>query len=127
MTSNTSASTDQFARRVELIPVAARRLLCLIAREAHHGTLRSKTPGTATLPEVHEACGLDVDAMYSLLKILQDAGFILIDGEYPFETMKLASEIASLSEHCEAAKIQLENVVVDQRFDLLSGRAGAAE
>ena len=35
-----------------------------------HGSLRSKEPGIATMPEVHEACGLDVDGMYAVLRAL---------------------------------------------------------
>jgi benzoate-CoA ligase len=37
------------------------------------------------MPEVHEACGLDVDAMYAALHLLVDAGLIELTGEYPFE------------------------------------------
>ena len=74
MTSRTSDST---------------KLLEVIQRLAREGPLRSKPPGTATLPEVHEACGLDVDQMYSLLRSLKEAGLIEIEGEYPFEEIKL--------------------------------------
>ena len=57
--------------------------------------------------------------MYSLLKILEEAGFILLDGEYPFEVMKLSSEIAPLLEHCETTKIPIEEILVNLRLDLL--------
>jgi len=76
-------------RRVGLLPVPARKLLYVIMRQAWVGTLRSKTPGIATLPEVHEACGLDVDEIYPLLHALRNAGFIEIQGDYPFEELKL--------------------------------------
>lgn len=41
------------------------------------------------MPEVHEACGLDVDAMYALLQVLKDANLIMIEGDYPFEEIRL--------------------------------------
>ncbi len=93
----------------------------MIARQAYHGALRSKPPGIATMPEVHEACGLDVDAMYSVLRILREAGLIKVEGEYPFEEIRLAdsSGIREILERCESAAIPLEDVVVDLRFDLL--------
>jgi hypothetical protein len=55
---------------------AAQKLLDVIVRLAREGPLRSKAPGVATMPEVHESCGLDVDQMYSLLGVLQDAKLI---------------------------------------------------
>ncbi len=58
-------------------------------RQALAGTLRSKAPGIATLPELHEACGLDVDEIYPLLDALRDSGLIEIAGDYPFEELKL--------------------------------------
>jgi hypothetical protein len=105
---------------LKTLPLQARKLLCLIARQSRAGTLRSKTPGTATMPEVHEACGLDVDGMYALLGILHEAGFVEIEGEYPFEAVKPVGEFLETILHkCEAAKIPIEDVVVGLRFELL--------
>jgi len=42
------------------------------------------------MPEVHEACGLDVDQMYALLRVLREARLIEMEGEYPFEEIKIA-------------------------------------
>jgi hypothetical protein len=74
------------------LPVAARKLLSVIAQQATHGTLRSKGPGIATMPEVHEACGLDVDQMYAVLQVLREARLIRVEGEYPFEEISLTDE-----------------------------------
>ncbi len=79
-----SASTD--------LPPAARQLLALIESQIAHGTLTSKRPGIATMPEVHEACGLDVDAMYAQLQLLKDANLIAIEGEYPFEEIRIIEQ-----------------------------------
>jgi hypothetical protein len=73
-------------------------LLAVIARQADHGTLRSKSPGVATLPEVHEACGLDPEPMQVLLGELADAGWLRIEGEYPFEELRPLGSAASLSD-----------------------------
>ena len=72
---------------IDLSP-AARKLLDLIRRQAEHGTLRSKAPGVATMPEVHEACGLDPEPMQMLLRELSDAGLLRIEGDYPFEELR---------------------------------------
>lgn len=79
----------EFAHRLQQLPDAAKKLLALIARQAQHGALRSKDPGTATMPELHESCGLDVEAMYSQLQVLCGAGLITVTGEYPFEEIRL--------------------------------------
>jgi hypothetical protein len=58
------------------------KLLDLIA-------LKSRDRGVATMPDLHEACGLDVEAMYVLLGALVEAKRISIEGEYPFEQVRL--------------------------------------
>jgi hypothetical protein len=83
----------------------ARKLLVVIAQQADHGTLRSKAPGVATLPEVHEACGLDPEPMQVLLKELVDAGWLRIEGEYPFEELRplgSAVELTDLAKDSES-------------------------
>jgi hypothetical protein len=110
------------ARRMALLPVSARKLLCLVARQAHSGPLRSKKPGTATMPEVHEACGLDVDAMIALIEILREARFLEIEGEYPFETMRVTGALDSCIQKCIGANVSLEKVIVDLQFELLANR-----
>ncbi len=75
------------------------------------------------MPEVHEACGLDVDAMYSVLTVLREARLIDLEGEYPFEEIRLAGEgiaMESILQRCEVAKVALEDVVGELKFDLLS-------
>ncbi len=115
-------SIRRFRQRVESLPVASRRLLCLIARQASHGPLLSKDPGVATMPELHEACGLEVDSMQSLLHALQTAELITIEGTYPFEEIRLAPWIpmSTILKRCEAAGLPVETVVVDLRFDLVT-------
>jgi hypothetical protein len=68
------------------------KLLDLIA-------LKSKDRGSATMPELHEACGLDVEAMYVLLTALRDAKQIVIEGDYPFEQIRPITAHQTPSRH----------------------------
>ena len=74
------------------------------------------------MPEVHEACGLDVDGMYSVLEVLREEQLIEMEGEYPFEEIRLAGDGVAMEEilkRCEAAQVAIEEVVAELRFDLL--------
>ncbi len=73
----------------ESLPTPARKLLAVITRQAYAGTLRSKPRGIAAMPEIHEACGLDPDELFPLLRTLIDAGFVAVEGAYPFEQVRL--------------------------------------
>jgi len=77
------------ATRLEPVSAPARKLFDLIVREAYHGPLRSKPKGTATPPEILEACGLDVGEFYALLDVLKEAGLIRVSNSYPFEEIQL--------------------------------------
>ena len=72
----------------------ARKLFDVIVHEAYHGPLHPKPKGTATPPEILEACGLDVGEFYGLLNALKEAGLIRISNSYPFEEIELSPEAA---------------------------------
>ena len=115
--------------RLRLLPVQARRLLCVIVRQAYHGTLRSKTPGRATMPEIHEACGLDVDELHELLALLREAGLVSVEGSYPFEEIRLEGQPAqdaqiweAVLHRCDVANIELESVIVNMEHESLFDR-----
>jgi hypothetical protein len=78
--------------RLQQVSVPARKLFEVIVREAYHGPLRSKAQGTATPPEILEACGLDVGEFYGLLDVLKEAGLIQVLDAYPFEEIQLTAE-----------------------------------
>ena len=78
--------------RLQAVSAPARKLFELIVREAYHGPLLSKSKGTATPPEILEACGLDVDEFYTLVDVLQEAGLIRVSNPYPFEEIRLTPE-----------------------------------
>jgi len=68
------------------------------------------------MPEVLEACGVDVDQLYVLLDPLKQERLIEINGEYPFEEMRLTadSQIAkAIADECNKAEIPLEEVFVN--------------
>ena len=71
------------------ISAPARKLFDVILRQVDHGPLRPKAKGTATPPEILEACGLDVEDFYALLSELETAGLIRVSNEYPFEEIRV--------------------------------------
>ncbi len=76
-------------REFDRLYAPARKLLAVVIRQAYAGTLLGKPRGVATMPEVHEACGLDPDELFPLMQEIIDAGFIAVEGDYPFEQLKL--------------------------------------
>ena len=78
--------------RLQTVSTPARKLFGVIVHQAYHGPLRPKSKGTATPPEILEACGLDVGEFYALLDALKEAGLIRISGSYPFEEIELSAE-----------------------------------
>src|SRR5277367_4349551 len=80
------------AERMQTVSVSARKLFAIIVREVYHGPLHSKPEGTATPPEILEACGLDVGEFYILLDVLKEAGLIAVSNSYPFEEIQLTPE-----------------------------------
>ena len=93
--SSPAGSDSSFLRnRVQALPISARKLLAVIVREAYHGPIYPKVKGTATPPEILEACGLDVGEFYSLLNVLKEAGLIQILNSYPFEEIRLSADAA---------------------------------
>ena len=107
------------SERLETLPAPARKLFDLIIKAAYGGPLRSKPPGTATPPEILEACGLSVEEFYALLDTLKDAGLIRISNTYPFEEIALSSEASAA-----LGKFDHFEVPPDQRFleDYVAGR-----
>ena len=78
--------------RLQRVSIPARKLFDVIVREAYHGPLHPKPEGTATPPEILEACGLDVAEFYTLLDMLKQAGLIGVSSAYPFEEIRLTAE-----------------------------------
>lgn len=80
--------------RLQTVSVAARKLFDVIVHQAYQGPLHPKPKGTATPPEILEACGLDVGEFYVLLSVLTKAGLIRVTNAYPFEEIQLSAEAA---------------------------------
>ena len=100
--------------RLSCISTQARKLFCVIVREAYYGPLHPKPPGVATPAEILEACGLDVGEFYSLLEILKNEHLIEVGGEYPLEEIRLTSEGAiaeEIDEYCRKINVPLEDVL----------------
>ncbi|MBV9670682.1 MAG: hypothetical protein JOZ43_06975 [Acidobacteriales bacterium] len=115
-----SSETQDFRSRLERVPAQARKLLAHAAELAYSTHREERTPDVAYLPELHESCGLDVEAMYANLQKLEAARLIDLEGEYPFQDVKLRDEILrDMAERSAAHKVHLQEVLGEMRFDLL--------
>ncbi len=110
-----------YAARVAAVPEFARKLLAHVVELAYAPHKTERARATAYLPELHETCGLDVDAMYALLGKLEDAGLIEIEGEYPFQDVKLRDreQLDELVRRAGERGVSPRQVLVESRFDLL--------
>jgi hypothetical protein len=111
-----NATNRGLSERLEAVSISARKLFCVIVREAFHGPMHPKAPGTAVPAEILEACGLDVGAFYQLLSDLAAEGLIHLCGTYPFEEICLTEEASpaqELAERCRRQAVPLENVLVN--------------
>jgi hypothetical protein len=112
---------NEFAAKLRTISGHARKLLAQAAGLAYGVHHEERRPDVAYLPELHESCGLDVEAMYEVLRELETAGLIDLEGEYPFQDVKLREgELRAVVERCRALTISVHEVVGELRFDLLS-------
>jgi hypothetical protein len=126
----------ELAERLSPLPENSRKLLARIVELAYQGKSRDqdrdqnqnkdRRPNTVYFPELHESCGLDVEAMYETLKPLQSVGLIEIDDQYPFEEVALIAQLpsgenalAELSRRCELANMKVWDVVVGGEWNAL--------
>jgi hypothetical protein len=111
------------AGRLGGVPESSRKLLAHIIELAYAANRLSRQPDTAYLPELHESCGLDVEAMYETLQPLQGAGLIEMENQYPFEDVRLSdpeeNSWPEILRRCQSKNIPLRDVIVDLRFDRL--------
>jgi len=120
-----AADVQDYVNRLRSVSEQARKLLVQIAELAYHGRGQQRKPDVTYLPELHEACGLDVDAMYGLLEELGGARFIEVEDSYPFEDVRILpaasgwNALAAAAESAERQKVPLRDLVVDFRFELL--------
>ena len=112
-------------KRLSSVPSQARKLFTHIAELAYHGRGGDRQAHTTYLPELHESCGLDVEAMYETLDVLKHAGLIVVEKPYPFEDVVIAKELSgrnvveSVARICEQKRVPLRDVLVDLKFELL--------
>ena len=116
----------ELADRLKAVPENSRKLLARIVELAYQGDVKGRQENTVYLPELHESCGLDVEAMYDALKPLQSAGLLAVGNEYPFEDIELLAQgpsgknlLAELARLCEQAQMRVWDVVVGLRWDAL--------
>jgi hypothetical protein len=120
-----SAHTEdvrEFSDRLRSVSQQARKLLAHIAELAYHGRGQQRKPDVAYLPELYESCGLDVEAMYSLLDELQRAQLVRLEDPYPFEDVRILpsssgwNALEGLAKFCQIRRLVLREVLVDFRL-----------
>jgi hypothetical protein len=120
-----NADLASLEKRLASVQAHARKLFTHISELAYHGRGEGRQAHTAYLPELHESCGLDVEAMYETLDELNRAGLIVVEKPYPFEDVVIAKErsgrnaVETVARSCEQKKVALRDVLVDLKFDLL--------
>ena len=122
-----SAEIRELAGQLRTVPENSRKLLARIIELAYRGKGgdHGRQANTVYLPELHESCGLDVEAMYDTLKPLQSAGLIEVKKQYPFEEITFVArgpsggnDLAELARWCERAKVSIWDVVVELQGDV---------
>ena len=122
---NKQAAVLAFESTLRSLSPAARKLLAHIADLATRSHRASRRENAAYMPELHETCGLDPDAMYGLLKELESAGSVRVEGQYPFQDVVPTAGggdwplIVNLARYCAAEGLPLKDVIVDLKFELL--------
>jgi hypothetical protein len=120
-----NADLASLEKRLASVQAQARKLFTHISELAYHGRGEDRQAHTAYLPELHESCGLDVEAMYETLEELKRASLIVVEKPYPFEDVVIAKEtsgrnaVEAVARSCQQKKIALRDVLVDLKFDLL--------
>lgn len=120
-------AVTEYMARLRRLPPYSRKLLAHLAELAYRPHADGRKFGAAYLPEASETCGLGVDEMYRILQELENAEFIRVEGEYPFQDVLITDEASAgwpimrdLSAFCSAQQVPLREVVVDLRTDLLA-------
>lgn len=116
-----AADVRDFSARLRSVSEQARKLLVHITELAYYGRGQQRKPDVAYFPELHESCGLDVEAMYVLLRELQRAKLIEVEDQYPFEDVKILAAhsgqnlLAHLARFSQVHSIPLRDILVDFR------------
>lgn len=116
---------EELLPRLQSVSARARKLLAEIADHTYDGQLARRTPHTAYLPELYDSCGVGVEEMYPLIQELHDAKLVELEGDYPFEDVKIPAgangnvPLADLTHYCQANKLALRDAVVEMKTDLL--------
>jgi len=123
---NRAEGLHEFSERLNSVSPQARKLLVHVAELAYHVRGQQRKADVAYMPELHESCGLDVDAMYSLLQELKTAKFIDVEDQYPFEDIRILPSSSGRNLLAEIAKrsadgkiIPLRSVLVDLQIEVL--------
>lgn len=117
------SAMQRLAPQLLTVSPRARKLLLQIAELAYESPLKERSSDTAYFPELYDSCGLGVEEMYELLRELHAAKLIELEGDYPFEDVKIPTgntgPLADLTHYYEGNKAALREAIVEMRPDTL--------
>lgn len=125
-TNTARAALQELRPRLQSVSERARKLLAEIVDHTYDGKLERRSPNTAYLPELYDSCGVGVEEMYPLLQELHNAKLVELEGDYPFEDVKIPTgsqgniPLAELAHYCRANRRSLRDVVVEMNAESLT-------
>ncbi len=124
-TNTARAALQELRPKLEGVSERARKLLAEMVEHTYDGKLERRSPDTAYLPELYDSCGVGVEEMYPLLQELHTAKLVELEGDYPFEDVKIPAgshgniPLAELAHYCQTNKVSLRDVVVEMDAEAL--------
>lgn len=117
------AAFDELLPRLQTVSARARKLLTQIADHTYDGQLARRSPDTAYLPELYDSCGVGVEEMYPLLQELHEAKLVELEGQYPFEDVKIPAgsrgniPLADIAHYCRERDVSLRDTLVEMKAE----------
>jgi hypothetical protein len=121
-TNTARAALQELLPGLQRVSARARKLLTQIADHTYDGQLARRSPNTAYLPELYDSCGVGVEEMYPLLQELHEAKLVELEGQYPFEDVKIPAgangniPLADLAHYCREHQVSIRDAVVEMRL-----------
>jgi hypothetical protein len=124
-TNTARAAFEELLPRLQTVSARARKLLTQIADHTYDGKLARRSPHTAYLPELYDSCGVGVEEMYPLLQELHESKLVELEGQYPFEDVKIPAgsrgnvPLADIAHYCREKNVSLRDTLVDMNVGLV--------
>ena len=122
-TNTARAAWQELQPKLEGVSERARKLLAEITEHTYDGKLERRSPDTAYLPELYDSCGVGVEEMYPLLQELHEAKLVELEGQYPFEDVRIPAGVrgnvplADIAHYCREKNVSLRDTLVEMKAE----------